>query len=178
MGTNPSKFVGDENPVEQVNWDEAIAFCNKLSEMPEEKTVGHRYRLPTEAEWELACRAGTTSARYFGESASGLTKYAWFEGNSNAQHHPVGTKQPNHYGLFDMHGNVYEWCSDWYGDYNTSESLDPIGPGSGRGLSDRVLRGGGFGNKDKDIRSAVRGWAPPSHRSAEFGFRVVLEKNE
>ena len=114
MGTNPSQFKGPQNPVERVSWAEAVEFCGKLSAMPAEKTAGHVYRLPTEAEWEYACRSGTTTAYGFGDDASRLGDYGWFRSNSDSGTHPVGEKKPNAWGLYDMHGGVYEWCQDWY----------------------------------------------------------------
>jgi len=122
MGSNPSYFKGENNPVEEVSWEEAVAFCKKLSSR-ENKT----YRLPTEAEWEYACRAGSTTKYCFGDSESQLGDYAWNDKNSNFSTHPVGQKQQNNWGLYDMHGNVYEWCQDWYGEnyYSGSPAIDP-----------------------------------------------------
>ena len=142
MGDNPSEFKGEENPVDSVNWEEAVSFCQKLSEMPEEKAAGREYRLPTEAEWEYACRAGSTTSYSFGETEKSLEEYAWFGGNSGDMTHPVGEKKPNRWGLYDMHGNVLEWCQDWYADGPPDASTDPQGPN--RGLT-RVLRGGSWG---------------------------------
>ena len=119
MGTNPSRFKGPQNPVEQVSWNDAVEFCRKLSALPAEKSSGYEYRLPTEAEWEYACRAGTTTKYSFGDSESELGDYAWYglverlmeiadeRGNSGEKSHPVGGKKPNAWGLFDMHGNVF-----------------------------------------------------------------------
>ena len=137
MGNNPSHRRGATKPVERVVWNDAIEFCRKLSEKE-----GVEYRLPTEAEWEYACRAGTTTAYSFGDDKSQLGKYAWFGGNSDNTIHPMGEKLPNGWGLFDMHGNVREWCQDWYGAYESLRVVsDPTGPASGEG---RVLRGGAF----------------------------------
>ncbi|MFM7974375.1 MAG: formylglycine-generating enzyme family protein, partial [Pirellula sp.] len=145
MGAKPSYFHGDEikgsssnHPVEQVSWGDAVEFCKKLSDLPEEKAAGRVYRLPTEAQWGYACRAGSNSAYSFGESSKSLGDYAWFYENSNDQTHPVGQKKANAWGLYDMHGNVLEWCSDWYGEYPNGADSDPVGPSTG---SYRVLRG-------------------------------------
>ncbi len=108
MGSNPSGFKGPQNPVEQVSWNDAVAFCRKLSELPSEKSGGYVYRLPTEAEWEYACRAGTTTTYSFGDSESELGAYAWYIDNSGRTTHPVGGKRPNACGLYGMHGNVFE----------------------------------------------------------------------
>ena len=116
MGENPSHFHGETRPVERVSWAEAEAFCAKLSEL--EKT---HYRLPTEAEWEYACRAGSKNEYCFGDDLRRLNYYAWHEGNSGAATHPVGTRKPNAWGFYDLHGNVWEWCSDWRGDYAVGE---------------------------------------------------------
>jgi len=147
MGINPSHFQkrvirkSDSSmyPVERVLWEEAVEFCKALSDLPEEKATGRMYRLPTEAEWEYACRAGSTSAYSFGRRSESLSAYAWFVNNSNGQTHPVRERKPNAWGLYDMHGNVWEWCSDWYGDYQSTPLTDPRGPDVG---SFRVLRGG------------------------------------
>lgn len=181
MGTNPSSFQGDEikgssanHPVEQVSWEDAVEFCKKLSELPEEKKAGRVYRLPTEAEWEYACRAGSNTAYSFGKSARSLGDYASFKGNSNQQTHPVGEKKANAWGLYDMHGNVWEWCSDWYGEYPTGTVTDPIGPQEG---PDRVFRGGGWLLVATDCRSANRYRDVPSFRSSINGFRVALSSS-
>ena len=126
MGTNPSHFKGAKNPVESVSWRDAQNFCKKLS-----ATSGKTVRLPTEAEWEYACRAGTTTAYYFGESENVLADYAWFSSNANKTTHAVGEKKPNAWGLFDMHGNVFQWCQDWYGTYPSGLVADPTGAKGG-----------------------------------------------
>ena len=124
MGKNPSKYEGANKPVEDVSWNDAVAFFRKLNDEVE-------YRLPTEAQWEYACRAGTTTAYSFGDDVSQLGEYAWYSGNSSSTH-PVGELKPNAWGLFDMHGNVFEWCQDWYGDYDSLKVVsDPTGPASG-----------------------------------------------
>jgi len=170
MGKNPSHFKGPQNPVETVSWDDAVEFCRKLSAMPAEKTAGHVYRLPTEAEWEYACRTGTKTAYGFGDDASRLGDYGWFRGNSDSTTHPVGEKKPNAWDLYDMHGNVWEWCQDWYGDYPSGSATDPTGATSG---SSRVIRGGGWSFIAGYCRSAYRGWAPPEYRRSTLGFRVL-----
>ncbi len=174
MGTNPSNTQGLNNPVEKVPWADAVAFCWKLSELPEEKAAGRVYRLPTEAEWEYACRAGSTTRFGFGDSDSQLGSYAWFDGNSNRTTHPVGGKLPNAWGLYDMHGNVYEWCSDWFGEYPTSSVTDPVGSPRGAG---RVLRGGSCLNGAADFRSADRRSHQTSSFRYDYGFRVALSSS-
>ena len=173
MGSNPSRFKqsGETAPVETVSWEEVQEFCRKLSALPTEKAVRRQYRLPTEAEWEYACRAGSTSRYYFGDSAANLDSHAWHSGNSGATTHPVGQKQPNAWGLYDMHGNVLEWCNDWHGPYQSAAVRDPGGAGQ---ASVRVLRGGGFGNNVSDCRSALRTGAPQGSRNPDDGFRVVV----
>ncbi len=185
MGKNPSRFQGDNlrgdslrrdstnHPVEQVSWGDAVKFCKKLSDLPEEKKAGRVYRLPTEAEWEYACRAGSNSAYSFGESSKLLGDYAWCAENSNLQTHPVGEKMANAWGLYDMHGNVWEWCSDWYGGYDNNSVSDPVGLTEG---SLRVLRGGGVFDW-ANCRSAYRGGGDSSLRVSSYGFRVALSSS-
>ena len=179
MGTNPSNFrkqvirKSDSSmyPVEQVSWGDAVEFCKKLSDLPEEKAAGRVYRLPTEAEWEYACRAGSKTAYSFGESSKSLGDYAWFDGNSNNQTHPVGEKKANAWGLYDMHGNVWEWCSDYYDDYDKNSATDPVGPTEG---SLCVSRGGSWNSLAAYCRSAGRDWRDPSDLYGSNGFRVAL----
>jgi len=182
MGKNPSRFQGDNlredsanHPVEQVSWEDAIEFCKKLSDLPEEKKAGRVYRLPTEAEWEYACRAGSKTAYSFGESAKSLSEYAWSGENANSQTHPVQEKKPNAWGLYDMHGNVSEWCSDWYGEYNKAAVSDPTGPKVG---SLRVFRGGGWRFEAAVCRSAVRCGMSRSGYANINGLRVALSSSE
>jgi formylglycine-generating enzyme required for sulfatase activity len=170
MGATPSNFKGPQNPVEKVSWDDAVEFCRKLSELPEEKSGGYVYRLPTEAEWEYACRAGTKTKYSFGDSKSKLGDYAWYVKNSGDTTHPVGQKKPNPWGLYDMHGNVWEWCQDWHGAYPSSAATDPTGVASG---SYRVLRGGSWFNYSDNCRSFIRGWDTPGGRDDLLGFRVL-----
>ena len=168
MRSNPSYFKGDLNrPVETVNWDDAVAYCKKLTERERAAvriTAQQEYRLPTESEWEYAARAGTTGARY-GEPDA----IAWQEGNHGSGTNPVKQKAPNAWGLHDMMGNVYEWCSDIYGKYPTGSVTNPTGPGSG---SDRVYRGGCW--YTEPWRSANRNGHFPSRKDNGLGFRPVL----
>jgi formylglycine-generating enzyme required for sulfatase activity len=164
MGKNPSDFKGAKNPVEQVSWNDAMEFCGKLS-----ARINKTVRLPTEAEWEYACRAGTTGA--YGGTGK-LEDMGWFVGNSDEQAHPVAQKQPNALGLFDMYGNVWEWCSDWYGKYNVAPVTDPVGPGNGEA---RVVRGGSWLNSPPYCRSAGRDGTTTGRRAYNLGFRVALD---
>jgi len=167
MGSNPSGFKGDNLPVENVSWNDCQEFIQKLN-----AKTGKHFRLPTEAEWEYACRAGTTTAYCFGDGAGQLPQYAWYSENSE-QTHPVGQKKPNAWGLYDMHGNVWEWCSDWYSKnyYKRSPSTDPTGPSSG---GNRVYRGGSWNYDAQHCRSAYRDRYIPSYRSSFLGFRLAL----
>jgi formylglycine-generating enzyme required for sulfatase activity len=170
MGGNPSHFKGcDRCPVEKVSWFDAQEFIRRLN--AREKT--NKYRLPTEAEWEYACRAGTRTAYYFGNDPGSLGAYAWYRRNSGGQTRPVARKRPNRWGLYDMHGNVWEWCSDWYHKYyyRTSPARDPKGPSSGRS---RLVRGSCWANDQSSImRSAFRNRMDPGNRSNDLGFRVL-----
>ena len=156
----------EDRPVEQVSWDDAQEFLAKLNLMEKIDT----YRLPTEAEWEYACRAGSTTRFCFGDKEEKLGEYAWYGDNSEGKTHPVGQKQPNAWGLYDMHGNVWEWCQDWYGDYPAGPVTDPRGPDAGEY---RVLRGGSWDNDTRNLRSAVRNYYYPDYRSDIIGFRVA-----
>jgi formylglycine-generating enzyme required for sulfatase activity len=167
MGKNPSYFKGAKNPVEQVSWNNAADFCRKASQ-----ETGEGFRLPTEAEWEYACRAGSTTHFCFGDSDDGLGDYAWYAHNSGSQTHPVGEKKPNALGLYDMHGNVSEWCGDWYADkYSAGIAKNPQGPSSGEY---RVARGGSWFNLPQLCRSAIRLRHGPTYRNYNNGFRVVV----
>ena len=156
MGSEPSRFKGANNPVESLSWHDAVAFCAKLSAFPAEKAAGRVYRLPKEAEWEYACRAGTSTAYSFGDAESDLGKYGWFDDNSVGTTHSVGAKLPNPWGLYDMHGNVVEWCEDKNED------------------SSRVYRGSGWNFDATFCRSAYRNSRDPSVRSGSMGFRLAL----
>jgi len=169
---NPSRIKGKQLPVAQVSWEDAVEFCQKLSELPEEKAAGYRYRLSTEAEWEYACRAGTTTSFSFGDDESELRGYGWYKGNSRNMTHPVGEKKPNPWGLYDMHGNVWEWCQDRSGEYSSRDVTDPRGPSSG---SSRVARGGCRNDDARLSRSAFRLSNPANNHSNINGIRVVCE---
>jgi len=181
MGTNPSKFMGDNLPVENVSWYDAVEYCNQRSKkeglIPAYTVNGSNvewnrntngYRLPTEAEWEYACRAGTATAYNTGENISDST--GWYKVNSGIKTHPVGQKLANAWGLYDMHGNVWEWCWDWYGSYSSKVQNDPMGAVSG---SFRVLRGGSWYNSAENTRSTYRFNLDPYYRYDNFGFRLV-----
>jgi formylglycine-generating enzyme required for sulfatase activity len=164
-GTNPSHFKGRDLPVEGVSWDDAQEFCKKVSEK-----TGLVVRLPTEAEWEHACRAGTRTSYNTGGSEADLDRAAWYGNNSNGTTHPVGQKVPNAWGTYDMHGNVWEWVQDFYEPYKAEATTDPIGPSE---WQYRVLRGGSWYNHPGSCRSADRDAYNPDSRNPDFGFRVV-----
>ncbi len=174
LGHDTSRF-----PVDRVSWDDAVAFCRKLSAIPAERSAGREYRLPTEAEWEYACRAGTTTPFHFGSVMDGRqANSAWRYPRETERQAPslrrptaVGSYRPNAFGLYDMHGNLMEWCADWFDQdyYATSPVNDPTGPASG---SHRVYRGGSWGYGD--CRSARRGFARPGGRGFNLGFRAAL----
>jgi formylglycine-generating enzyme required for sulfatase activity len=169
MGGNPSHFKGSERPVEKVSWDDAVEYCRKLTVKQRGEGMlaeGWKWRLPTEAEWEYAARAGTTGARH-GE----LEAIAWHSGNSDSVTHVVGGKQANAWGLHDMMGNVWEWCSDWSEGYPTGSVTNPTGPKSGSG---RVFRGGGWCGVARGARSADRDRGGPGNRFNGLGFRPAL----
>lgn len=169
MGSNPSNFMGRTNPVEQVSWDDVQVFLGKLNQME----PGRGYRLPTEAEWEYACRAGSTTKYAFGDSENELGDYAWCYENSGERAHPVGQKRPNAWGLYDMHGNVWEWCEDWYGTYPSGSVTDPKGSTMG---SRRVLRGGSWFDYAQSCRSAFRLVRSPGNRDNSLGLRLCSSK--
>jgi serine/threonine-protein kinase len=173
MGTdsNPSTFKGPRNPVEMVSWEDCQAFFKKINEKLGD--ARESYRLPTEAQWEYGCRAGSPGGWSFGDSEIELDGYGWYQKNSDARTHPVGQKKPNAWGLFDMYGNVSEWCADWFGQdyYKASPGSDPTGPPSG---SNRVNRGGGWGIGAGCCRSAYRNLNEPGIRYHDLGFRVSL----
>jgi formylglycine-generating enzyme required for sulfatase activity len=159
--------ASDDLPAAYITWNDATAYCQWLS--TQEKTT---YRLPTEAEWEYACRAGTTTQYSFGDDYNELPKYGWHKTNAGSKSHPVGTLLPNPFGLFDMHGNLYEWCGDYYDEkwYSTSPPNDPNGPSAG---SSRVIRGGYWNLLASYCRTASRNTYSPSYRGTTYGFRCV-----
>jgi formylglycine-generating enzyme required for sulfatase activity len=171
MGTNPSQFQGNSNPVESVSWDDAVEFCLKLSQLPEEQARGRVYRLPTEAEWEYACRAGTTTEYSFGNDESKLGEHDWHQANSDKRTGPVGKKTPNYWGIYDLHGNVREWCQDGYRDFSKESVTDPMGEPVESG---RIVRGGDWDSEATFCRSAVRQGRAPSIRFSTIGFRVAM----
>jgi formylglycine-generating enzyme required for sulfatase activity len=168
MKANPSRSSGAARPVEQVGWADAVAFCQALA-----RKTGRTCRLSTETEWEHACRAGSTARYAFGDDANSLLDHAWFLANSDGRTHPVGQKKPNPWGLHDVHGNVWEWCSDWYADsYAGAARADPQGAPSG---TRRVLRGGSLADDASLCRSAYRNTYTPEVQLYGIGFRVVVE---
>jgi formylglycine-generating enzyme required for sulfatase activity len=179
LGVNPSKRKDPKNPVERTQWTDAVRFCNKCSELEglapcynlstwECNFDADGYRLPTEAEWEYACRAGSTGKYCFGDAESDLPRYAWLKPGSQGRPHPVGEKQANRWGLHDMHGNVWQWCNDWYGEtwYADSPASNPHGPATGKM---RVLRGGAWDSTPEKCRSAYRHKEFPVYSDACFG---------
>lgn len=166
MGNNPSWFVASGNPVERVSWNDCQEFITELNT----KGIG-TFRLPTEAEWEYACRSGSLTRFAFGDDLgySELGDYAWYSENSMAATHTVGQKEPNSWGLYDMHGNVFEWCSDWYGAYDGTEQTDPQGPSMG---SAYIIRGGSYDGIPQCCRSAERCQCT-TYTYISVGFRLV-----
>jgi formylglycine-generating enzyme required for sulfatase activity len=167
MGANPSRFKGPTNPVEGISWDDAVTFCKKLG-----AKVRQNVRLPTEAEWEYACRAGTATAFSFGDDETALDDYGWYLGNSGGRTRPVAQKKPNAWGLYDMHGNVWQWCSDLHGDYPAAPQIDPQGAGDG---PYRIVRGGAYLYGPVQCRSANRAFYAPVDRDIVCGARVVVQ---
>jgi len=166
MGNNPSHFKGENHPVETVSWEDAQKFITKLHE----RTGESRYRLPTEAEWEYACRSGSSGIYCFGNDKKLLGEYAWYGKNSDSKTRPVGEKKPNAWGLYDMHGNVWEWCQDRYEDSSHGSGIDPVGPSSGL---DRVCRGGCWYYVAGFCQSAFRYWFDPGLRLIYVGLRLA-----
>ena len=182
MGSNPSRWKGDQNPVEQLRWSDAVRFCNRRSELEnlqpcyDLKTLNcdfdaPGYRLPTEAEWEFACRAGTTTAYFFGDTPAKIGDYAWFDKNSGGHPRPVGQKRPNPWGLYDMAGNVWQWCNDFYqvDYYQASPRQDPRGPKDGQ---NKVLRGSAWRFSADNARSGYRYNESPGYADVCFGYDI------
>ena len=173
MGRNPSQFKGSRLPVEMVSWDDAQDFLRKLNQRERKARrlpANWSYRLPTEAEWEYCCRAGANTAYCYGNGTAELEDYAWFDSNSQNKTHAVGQKKPNVWGIYDMHGNVLEWCADLFGYYEPDE-IDPKGPSLG---SNRIIRGGSWLNPAEVSRSAGRYFYGSDTHNDRTGFRVVL----
>ena len=166
MGINPSDFKGADLPVESVSWDDCQEFIQKLNSL-----TGRNFRLPTEAEWEFACRGGNNSRGYKYSGSNNLGSVAWYYDNSDGQTHPVATKAPNELGIYDMSGNVDEWCSDWYANYTSYSQTNPTGPQSGSG---RVFRGGDWCIGARCCRSSNRGDYDPTYHLFILGLRLVL----
>lgn len=159
---------GDDCPMDNVSWNDAQEFIRRLNQT---ESVA-KYRLPTEAEWEYACRAGSKSMFCFGDDEAKLWQYGWYGSNSDGKTHRVGKKKSNDWGLYDIHGNVWEWCQDWYGNYPTGQVMDPTGPKTGEY---RVWRGGSWGSGTQGLRSALRGRSSPDSRGPVIGFRVARD---
>ena len=166
MGSNPSASIGDNLPVERVSWNDCQEFIGKLNAL-----TGLCFRLPTEAEWEYAARGGNRSEGYKYSGSNSIEVVAWYDANSWSKTHPVGKKLPNELGLYDMSGNVYEWCSDWYGAYSSSSSSNPTGPDSG---SNRVGLGGSWVHEARYCRVSYRGGYMPTDTHGYLGFRLAF----
>ena len=169
MGSNPSYFKGDnQRPVENVSWDDCQEFIKKLNRL-----TGKKFRLPTEAEWEYAARGGKYSKDYVYKysGSNDADEVAWYDDNSGYNTHPVKTKKANKLGLYDMSGNVWEWCNDWYGDYQSNSQTNPTGPSEGES---RVLRGGGWCYFDMGVRVSRRDYLTPGYRHIIIGLRLAL----
>jgi len=199
MDNNPSNIIRDDLPVVNISWNDCKEFIQNLNEKEfGHETKSHKYRLPTEAEWEYACRAGSKSMFYFDHKKENQDDYIWHLKNSAITQdvyvkkgtldkklvkigktgrmiHPVGQLKPNKFGLFDMHGNVYEWCEDWYGDYVKDKLVDPIGSPKGIKVRSKIFRGGSCKNFAGYGASAHRDCRMPSYKSEVLGFRLVRE---
>ncbi|HXI52672.1 MAG TPA: formylglycine-generating enzyme family protein [Candidatus Saccharimonadales bacterium] len=182
MGSNPSRWKAEQNPVEQVRWSDAVRFCNKRSELEGLQPCydlsawkcnfeANGYRLPTEAEWEYACRAGTQTTYFFGDTPAKLGEYAWYEKNAGGHPRPVGQKQPNPWGLYDMAGNLWQWCNDFYqvDYYKSSPPNDPRGPGEGQ---NKVVRGGAWRAPAAKCRPGYRYNESPGYADVCFGYDI------
>ena len=168
MGNNPSNFKGDNLPVEMVSWDDCQEFISKLNSI-----TGKTFRLPTEAEWEYAARGGKKSRGYQYSGSNNISDVAWYEDNSRSKTHAVGSKQANELGIYDMSGNVEEWCQDWYGNYSSSSQTNPTGANSGYV---RVIRGECWASYAWRCRSSFRNYGAPGMDAAGLGLRLVLSE--
>lgn len=168
MGVNSLTAENDTYPITHVSWYDARIFCEKLSQI-----TGKKYSLPTEAQWEYACRAGSKTGYCFGPDEKELKDYGWYNKNANNASHSVGGKKPNKYGLYDMHGNVWEWCSDWFAEYNEDDQVDPLGPDEGE---TRILRGGSWLESAGNCRCAYRFHGDPGLYYYYIGFRFSMCK--
>ena len=175
LGRNPSHFTGNPlRPVEKITFFDASNYCATITRREQKAgrlAAGYEYRLPTEAEWEYACRAGSTNLFTFGDDASIAEQFAWTAENCDAGTHPVGLKRPNAWGLHDVHGNVWEWCSDWFEPYPAAPLLDPVGPASSKY---KVFKGGGWNQDAEYARASSRFMMSPSNGIHFVGFRLVL----
>ena len=170
MGNNPSYHDGANRPVEKVSWNDAMAFCKKLNESGK-APKGWKFTLPTAAQWEFAARGGNRSKGHEYSGSNDINEVAWYDDNSDNQTHPVGEKKPNELGLYDMSGNVWEWCLDWSGSYSRGAVTDPQGPQSG---SLRVMRGGSWDDFALYCKVVYRRNGFPDDRSCVYGFRLAL----
>ena len=168
MGNNPSSFKGENLPVENISWHDGKEFISKLNAL-----TGKTFRMPTEAEWEYAARGGSKSRGYKYSGSNTLDDVAWYADNSGGETHEVGTKSPNELGLYDMSGNVWEWCSDWHGNYSSSAQTNPKGPDSG---TRRAIRGGGWFSFARYCRCSRRGYNDPDERGNGLGLRLCLSE--
>jgi formylglycine-generating enzyme required for sulfatase activity len=171
LGTNPSQFPGQAHPVDAVTWDDAVRFCERSS-----SKTNRKIHLPTEAQWGYAARAGTATRYFFGDDEAKIPDFMWYRENSTGKTHPVGQKPPNAWGLFDVHGLLWEYCSDFFADSFGDEKNDPMGPAAGTTHS---TRGGTYGSRPPFVRSAIRVASPADNATKEvlghFGFRVAME---
>lgn len=170
MGKNPSQIKGANHPVENVSWQDCQEFISRLN-----SKTGKNFRLPTEAEWEFAARGGTKSVNYVYSGANNLFSVAWFISNTDKTHSVVGKKSPNELGIYDMSGNVWEWCEDWYGDYSSLNQTDPKGSSSSKY---RVFRGGAWDKKEDLCRVTNRDATKPDWRQNNLGLRIAIGLNE